>query len=222
MNSPDSFFSNIRNLGFATTAILDVGANRGDWSRIAAKYFPGAAFLLIEPQEEMRPFLEEFCREHPPSQYFLTAAGSQSGTATITIWDDLAGSSLLPPADEVLRNAGKQRDIPVARIDDLLQESAASIPSLVKLDVQGYELEALRGASTLFGVTDLFVLEVSFFDFYPHQPILHDVVAFMAERQYFAYDIVGGIRRPYDQALGQMDLVFARDGSALRSSNRWS
>jgi hypothetical protein len=61
----------------------------------------------------------------------------------------------------------------------------------------------------LFGHTDLFVVEVALYRFM-ERPIFHEVVAFMAERDYFVYDIAGFIRRPYDGAVGLMDLCFAR------------
>jgi FkbM family methyltransferase len=220
-NPLDDFLRHAKRLGFNPKVILDVGGNRTEWSRTALAHFPHASCILIEPQHEMRLFLEQFCQEHPTSQYFLVAAGSKAATATITIWEDLAGSSLLPTPEDALKIVGKQRDTPVARIDDLLRQTQLSLPELVKLDIQGYELEALRGASSLFGTTDLFVIELSLFNFYPNQPVLHEVVAFMAERRYFVYDIVGQLRRPYDQALGQVDFVFAREGSPFLSTNRW-
>jgi hypothetical protein len=75
--------------------------------------------------------------------------------------------------------------------------------------VEGYEIEALEGAGTLLGETELFQIEVALYRFI-NRPMLHEVVAYMAERGYFVYDIAGSIRRPYDGAIGLMDLCFAR------------
>jgi hypothetical protein len=50
----DCVFSSLKNLGFAPTHILDVGANRGNWTRAALKYFPDAIYTLVEPQDELR------------------------------------------------------------------------------------------------------------------------------------------------------------------------
>jgi hypothetical protein len=52
-------------------------------------------------------------------------------------------------------------------------------------------------------------------------PIFHEVIAFMAERGYFAYDFPGFLRRPYDGALGQVDICFAKHDGVLRTTNRW-
>ena len=92
------------------------------------------------------------------------------------------------------------------------------MPDMVKLDVEGFELEALKGASELFGRTDLFVIEIALYRF-SGRPMIHEVVPFMAQRGYFVYDIAGFIRRPYDGAIGLIDLCFSR---ALRGpENQW-
>jgi hypothetical protein len=89
------------------------------------------------------------------------------------------------------------------------------------LDIQGFELEALSGATSIFGQSEILIVETSLFEFGPRSPIARDVIAFMGERGYEIYDLAGFIRRPYDGALGQMDVVFAKTNGLLRSDNRW-
>ena len=97
------------------------------------------------------------------------------------------------------------------------------MPELIKLDIQGYELEALKGASLTFGKTEVYILEVSLFSFsdVPGMPILSDVVNFMLERSYVAYDFLGFLRRPLDNALGQCDMAFVKKNGLLRNSDDW-
>ncbi|MBP1465729.1 FkbM family methyltransferase [Candidatus Chloroploca sp. M-50] len=131
---------------FAPTAILDVGANRASWSRIAKAVFSNANLFMIEPQVEMEPHLQRFCAEHPGSKYFLAGAGVVSGKMSLTISDDLAGSSFLPSASSVeLPTTGRQRTVPIVTVDELISSNQMPVPQLAKLDVQGFELEALRG-----------------------------------------------------------------------------
>jgi hypothetical protein len=63
--------------------------------------------------------------------------------------------------------------------------------------------------------------EVSLFHFFPQTPILRDVIHFMGERGYEVYDIPGFLRRPFDGALGQVDLAFAKRDGFFRQSVEW-
>jgi FkbM family methyltransferase len=221
LGSMDVSLERLKQNGLNPKVILDVGAHRATWSLLAKRVFPSANMLLVEPQEEMRLDLERFCASHPGSRFVLVAAGDRTGEMIQTIWGDLAGSSLLPRSRPDLLSSGRQRRVPMATIDSLVSECDTK-PGLVKLDIQGFELDALRGAGTLFGTTESFILETSLFRFIDRQPDLYDVVTFMKERGYQVYDIAGALRRPLDRALGQVDLVFVRQDGPLASDRRWS
>ncbi len=221
LDNTQTLLEELRAHGLVCQSILDVGANCGQWSRVAKSVFPTANCFLIEPQVEMRSYLVNFCKEHPGSRWFLAGAGAKPGVLTLTIWDDLAGSSFLPPESEKLKAAGKQRSVPIITIDSLIKNGAIAMPQLVKLDIQGFELEALRGGATLFGNVEVFILEVSLFRFMEGQPVFHEVVAFMADRGYWVYDFASFLRRPYNDALGQVDICFVQHDGFLRAENRW-
>lgn len=209
--------------GLNCNAILDIGANTGNWSRMAKEIFPDATFCLIEPQIELEESLKSFVSNSKGSSYFIAGAGAKTEKKYLTIWDDLAGSSFLPKEDDSLKAVGKQRQIDIITVDDIVKTGKFPIPQLVKLDVQGYELEALKGANELFGKTEVFILEVSLFSFsdVPGMPIISDVIKFMADRDYLIYDFPGFSRRPLDGALGQCDICFVKGDSFLRASNDW-
>jgi FkbM family methyltransferase len=169
----------------------------------------------------MKPFLDRFCARNAGCQWLLAGAGAEDGELPLGLPGDLVGSSFLPAsgADPVCI---PQRVVPVVAIDSLVKRGTIAIPDVVKVDVQGYELEVLRGARCLFGHTAAFILETSLFEFLSGQPLLHDVVSFMAERGYVLYDIPHTSRRPFDGSLAQADLCFVRKDGPLRSSNRWA
>jgi FkbM family methyltransferase len=218
-----SFLAGVKARGLKCTSLLDIGANRAEWSSMFLEVYPGAHCYLVEPLQECESHLKKFVSRNKDSRYFLCAAGSENTETIITIWDDLYGSSLLPNADKNKLQQGKQRVIEVKKVNDLIRDNGIPVPQIVKIDVQGFELEVLKGAGDLLGKTEIFILEVSLFSFddVPGMPEFYDVVHFMHQKGYVAYDFPGFIRRPYDGALGQCDIAFVKKDSFLRSSRRW-
>jgi FkbM family methyltransferase len=213
----DQFLERLRKNGLMPRVILDVGANAGHWSQQARQVFPEARFVLVEPQIEMRPYLEAFCRTVPGSRWELAGAGREPGELVLTVWPELAGSTLLPVEHDKTR---EKRTVPIITIDSLFPEGA-ELPQLAKLDIQGFELEALSAANCLFGHTECFIVEVSLFSALPGMPVLADVVTFFDERGYKVYDVPGYLRRPLDNALGQVDLAFVLKDGILGRDQRW-
>ena len=217
-----SFLEDIRARGFMPRGIIDVGANRGDWTRLALSIFPDASVIMIEPQDEMQPYLSQLCRSVAACHYVKAGAGRQAAELVQTIWPDLAGSSFLPEVDTSQLETGRQRKTEVTTIDLLLSETYPEFaPDLVKLDIQGFELEALSGAQTTFGRTEVFILETSLFGFLPGQPVTREVISFMFDRGYELYDITDYLRRPYDGALAQVDLAFVKADGRFRTETKW-
>lgn len=219
----DLLLEDLKVRGLNCRTILDVGANKTNWCRKAKKVYPVANLCLIEPQVEMKERLENFCAEFPGSVYFLVGAGARKERLILTIDEQFASSSLLPKSEEALIESGEQREIEITTIDNLIATSQMQLPELVKLDIQGFELEALKGGERLFAYTEVFILEVSLFPFTntPDTPVLFEVIQFMLDRDYVVYDFPGFLRRPLDGALGQCDICFVKKNGFLRKSNDW-
>jgi hypothetical protein len=90
-------------------------------------------------------------------------------------------------------------------------------PILLKADVQGYELEVLRGASETLKKVEVILLEISTLPYNIGAPLFSDVIAFLAERRFPVYDFCHVHRRQSDEAAFQVDVLFAREDSVLRS-----
>ncbi len=88
---------------------------------------------------------------------------------------------------------------------------------LLKVDVQGYELEVLRGGTRTLALAEVVLLEVSLLEYNQGAPLMPEVVAFMASAGFVPYDVCGQFRRETDNALCQIDIMFVRRESALRA-----
>jgi FkbM family methyltransferase len=196
-----------------------VGAAKGYWSEFTAYFFPDATFYMIDPLPESQPSLQRLSDLRPAFHPLFCAVGDVAGELPIHVADNLDGSSLLSFGPE---HNTPTRLVPVHRIDDLLADGKIAPPQLVKLDVQGYELKVLAGGQRLFDTAEVFILETSLYEFSAGIPLVHEVIDYMQQRQFLLYDIAGHLRRPYQNDLGQMDLVFVRQNVGLRASNQWN
>ncbi|MCF8326324.1 MAG: FkbM family methyltransferase [Leadbetterella sp.] len=212
------FLKGIKNRGALVNNILDIGAHKADWSLMTSDIFPEATYYMIEPQDEMKPYIEAFLKNHKGA-WFQGGAGAENGELTLSVWDDFAGSSFLLPEGE--ESGKKQRKVPIYTVDSLLESNKIPIPNICKIDVQGFEIEVLKGAKKILGKTDIFILEASLFRFSPNQPLLHEIIDFMVKQGYVIYDFAGFANRPLDKALGQLDICFVLENSPLRFNQGW-
>jgi len=205
--------------GFTCATVLDVGAHKGEWSREFLRVFPRAAAVMIDPLEEVRPHLQEFCNAHAGSSFHIAGAGAAPGELEFTVWPGLGGSSFVPQRGHRVYDGHEKRIVPVLTLDGLVESGQLPIPELAKLDVQGFELEVLRGAKRLLGRTEVFFLEVSLYNPLGEQmPLFVDVIKFMHDQGYVVYDIPSFYRRRKDHALAQCDVAFVKADSRLRQS----
>ncbi len=206
--------------GYFPDLIIDVGA--ADGTPPLQNSFPESRFFWIEPLKEFEPALNAL-QQKLKGDYAITAVGSSEGSVVLHVHKDLHGSTMFNEADGESAD-GIPRTIPVTTLNKLSSVNKWSQFNkiLLKADVQGFELEVLEGARDILPHVDVIILEVSFFQFLKNAPDFYDVVAYMKNIGYVVYDIISGINRPLDYALGQKDLVFVKENGIFRQSHGWA
>lgn len=110
----------------------------------------------------------------------------------------------------------QQIKVPVRRLDHILQEQKCDrIPNLVKIDVEGYELEVLRGASSILGKTEVFILEVLLKPDVVTGSSMGEISSFMELYDYRLYDFADLGYHCENGNLLTLDAVFVRQNSKL-------
>ena len=208
--------SNMYANGFAPRLIVDVGAYVGDWSRMAARVFPMADIVMIDANLHRKPDLERAQYEiGSRSRYAMALLGPEPRESS-TFYELESGSSVLP---ELTGAQAKPVELPMVPLDSLI--SSAEQPVLIKLDVQGFELEVLRGAQQLLRKTEVAILETALLPYNENAPLFSEVVAYMSAAGFVVYDFCGQWRRQSDQALFQTDVAFVRVDNALRQAKQF-
>lgn len=207
-----------RSLGLSPATVIDVGVGPGTPELYAA--FPGVRLLLVEPLEEWRGHLEELQRTRR-ADVVIAAAGSAAGAIEIAVHRVPACSSTFGGRQGDGSQAPR-RSVPVITLDELVAERGAAGPYVVKVDVEGAELEVLGGAGGVLREAELVLLEVSLFQLVPDAPLLHDVVAWMRDHGFVVAAIYNGHNRPLDGQLAQIDIAFVPEDGRFRREHAYA
>ena len=218
-SSLDTFFSTLKERGFAPKHIIDVGANHGHWTRAALKYFPQAYYTLVEPQDHLRSHVQDLLTGDGRVRWIGAGASDNLGTLPLCIpphRDDSSSFVFTTSHLGCLRKiAGmSQIEVPVTTLNEIVRTSDAPFPDLVKIDAEGFDLKVLAGASRLVGKTDIFLLEATICA-RGLENTLENVIQTMAHLGYRIFDITD---RNYSSKYGVLwlcELAFLRNGSHL-------
>lgn len=215
----DDALLHLKAIGYSPDLIIDVGA--ADGTPPLQKSFPESRFFWIEPLKEFEAALKNLQQTYK-GDYAITAVGSKEGNFVLHVHKDLHGSTIFHEIDGEAVD-GVPREIPVTTLNKLGATHSWKQYNkiLLKADVQGFELEVLEGAKEILPLVDVVILEVSFFRFLKDAPEFYDVITYMKNIGYVVYDMVSGINRPLDYALGQKDLIFVKENGFFRQSHGW-
>ena len=207
---------NLKRKNFYPASVLDIGAYEGFWTLDFLEVFPKAKVLMVEAQANKKTFLEAIKQKNKNVDYAVTLLSSSDGETKLFSQNETAShvvSSEVP---------GEQYEqIKTQTLDVLLEKMNFPFPEFLKLDVQGHEMEVLKGAEKSLAHATICLLEISLLNLGDDGPLLAEMVTFMDEKGYQAYDISQFIRRPFDKALYQVDMFFIKKGSLLITDKRW-
>ena len=209
----------LRRRGFRPALIVDGGAHVGAFARLAHKIFPEAGLDLIEPQPACAAALTELARLERYRFHPVALVGARHAAGDV--WLHVASEGPTTGAHVV---KGPDRDavnVPTATLDSLLSDRPDVGPLFLKLDLQGYELEALGGAALILQRTEAVLLEASFFA-QAYEPSIAEIVAFFDMRGFALHDIVALSGRQRDGRAKQADLLFVSRASALATDTGWA
>jgi FkbM family methyltransferase len=214
--SMEGLLLNARDSGFAPAGIIDIGANVGDWARTARSVFPDAAIAMFDGNPLHEPQLAAAARAVGRADHTVAVLGP-AARDEVKFYSIGTGSGVLPELTSFPR---EELRLPMSRLDDVITRTVLGTPLpdglFMKLDVQGFELEVLRGATTTLAHTEFVVMEAALLPYNDGAPTFMDVLDFMRDAGFVPYDFCGQFRRESDWALCQTDIAFARANSPLR------
>lgn len=203
--------------GIWPRTVLDVGANRGQFTIAARNLLKPERIHAFEPLPDVGAALAHRCKDYPEVVVHHMALGERSGEAVLRVNRHSQSSSLLPLLDQhmaVFPDARELNEVVVriGRADEVLAGEPLAHPVLLKVDTQGYEAEVLAGAAGVLDQLDYVVLETSFIPLYEGERVFRDILALMESASFEFVRPVGALRNPRTGEYLQIDALFRRLG----------
>jgi FkbM family methyltransferase len=219
VGSPDMCASlqRLSSNGFKPQHVFDVGAYQGDFTRVCLDVWPETRVSAFEVLDKQVRQLHRLKAAGVPVEVFACLLGAENRVG-VTFHELETASSVLR---EHVHQLAATRQYPMRTVDAIVQQHG-NAPDLLKLDVQGYELEVLKGSERTLDQVTVILAELNLLDIHIGVPLLSDLILWLDQRGWVAYDICGLTRRPLDSALWQADFIFVRRSSPLRLDKRWS
>jgi FkbM family methyltransferase len=199
-------------------SVIDIGANKGQFSLVVRSLFPDVEIHAFEPLEtEFQSFKSVVAG---PVKHYAMALGAKPAEAEFYITSRPDSSSLFKPGKDHEHLSGvtvsSSKTVKVVRLDDAIDARGLAAPVLMKLDVQGGELDVLKGAENILPFIDTIYTEASFVSLYEHQPLAGEIIGFLAER---GFALRGVFNHSVEPGFGptQADFMFVKVKSNARA-----
>lgn len=196
------------------STIVDIGANKGQFALAALDVRPGATIHSFEPLAGPGEIYKKVMKNEPRVHLHPFAVGPEDTSASMHVSALDHSSSLLPIGEgqtalfPQTKEVGAE-EVVVRRLDSVLNPEEIVAPALLKLDVQGFEYDALRGCETLLDRFEIIYVECSFRELYVGQKLVGEVIILLAGMGFVFEDVMGMYRDADGQAV-QGDFLFRR------------
>lgn len=199
------------------STILDIGANSGQFAQFARSSFPGASIFCFEPLPEPYRVLSAWASQQSNISTFNFALGESDGmvemymhsahTPSSSLLETTELSSTLYPVTDSQTKVG----VAIRRLDDVCEKEGIPFPgdTLVKLDVQGFELPVIRGGTRVLGCARYCIIEVCLDRLYKGQSDFREI---FLELSQLGFRYHGNLTQTYadDGHVIYLDALFVR------------
>lgn len=185
--------------------VLDIGAHVGDFSKAISQLSPDCSIVMVEANPNCEEYLKKL-----PHGYEIIALSSKQGTAELFIEkaNSIGTGTSLYKENTQWYTDGKFEKIKV-ETDTLDNKKyfADEIIDLVKMDVQGAELDILIGGRSTIMRSNYVLIEVSVTDYNAKAPLINQIVPVMKQYGFYIEDILDYLFLDKNNII-QMDILF--------------
>lgn len=211
----------LRRLGSIST-VVDIGANKGQFALACVHCFPDAAIESFEPLARPRKRFVRALGRSPNIRLHPRGIGPDRQQAVMHVSRRSDSSSLLPlaPLQVQLYPGTEERGtetVALGPLSDSLLPADIVEPAVLKIDVQGFELEALRGCRDALHRFKALYIECSFIELYQGQALAGEIIDWLDRRCFRLAGMYNLDHAPAGRPV-QGDFLFRRSGAPFSSA----
>jgi len=216
----ESYLIVSRLVGRVDPVVIDGGAHLGDMVEKFRVLLPQSVFHCFEPDPVLSEVLLDKFSGSTQVNLVQAALGDAVGKATFNINTSRPCNSLLPAATESIQAELKplfqlvqQVEVDVTTIDQYCRENSIARVDVIKLDLQGYDFLALKGAISTLEQARVVITEVWFREVYKGSHCFPDILNLMLAQGFFLHTLCG-IHYGEQDELIWADAIFVKQSHA--------
>ena len=203
MSNLERRLTHYKSFGATFNNVLDIGAFKGEWTKTFKKYFPESNVLMIEANEDHEEDLKKV------GEYKIALLGEEDGKEVDyykAVGKIQTGNSIYLEQTTTEFKPVKKKTV---RLPTLIGTNKHY--DLIKMDVQGSELDIIKGALPIINNTTLLLLEVNLYQYNKGAPLIADVMDYISKLGFNLVDIVDLLYNQDNGYLLQIDAMFKKN-----------
>ena len=174
----------LQKIGDAKT-LIDIGSNKGQSILITKKFFPNILVYSFEPLEDQIN-LQKKIIGNKNIFYHNLAIGNKDEISSIHVTNRKDSSSVLKPINIINSNyiTKEIQKVKIKKLDSFKELMNIRRPSIMKIDVQGFELEVLEGSELVLNNIDYIIIEISYSEVYQNQKLQDKIINFLNSKNF--------------------------------------
>lgn len=193
-------YTRLKEMGFDPKNVLDIGAHKGEWAELFKSTFQNTNIFCIDGQPSSERYLKE-----KKFNYLIKLLGNEIGFKTFYLKNDdiCAGASVYKESTFWYKDC-KELKLQIDKLDNV--NKSQEVYDFIKIDVQGSELDIIKGGLKTILDCSFLQLELSILEFNSNAPLASEVISYLNNLDFYIYDICSHFY--WNNRLNQFDVIF--------------